>query len=341
MYVLVLKSREPISYGEESVGIKTLVKRIGILLPERGEIIQIPVILGNGFRGVLRDIMTNVFLEKVAEIAKKNNKKVEVDARVLLLMLSGGVLTRRGDEQVTARSIDNLRQKTEVLLPPNIMGFALSNVMIPSKIKVSVFYPVCSETFALVKDLVDKVKDKTNIDFDKLSSISVRNLIDEVQMMHKDDVSKLTNISLPEVKLTNISQADIIRGRQVQETQGEEESETQQRQREERGRARLQAIFQREYVVPGTVFIGFISEIVPLNDAERELLALSIEKLGKSAGVGGAIARGFGSFSIEYNDLDNLIPNDNSSKLNEFIESNLDKILETLKSNPEEWLRPT
>ncbi|OWJ54733.1 RAMP superfamily CRISPR-associated protein [Pyrodictium delaneyi] len=339
MYVLVLRSREPISYGEESVGIKTLIKRISILLPEQGEVLQVPVILGNGLRGVLRDTMTNVFLEKVAEIAKKNNKNVDVDARVLLLMLTGGVLRRRGEEQVTAKSIDNLRQKTGVLLPLNIMGFALSNVMIPSKIKVSVFYPVCSETFALVKDLIDQVKDETDIDFDKLSTVSIRNLIDEVQMMHKDDVSKLTNISLPGIKITNIGQADTIRGRQVQETRGEEESESQQGQQEERVRARLQAIFQREYVVPGTVFIGFISEIVPLSDAERELLALSVRKLKGSGGVGGAVARGFGSFSIEYNDLDKLIPSGNSSKLDSFIESNLDKILEVLKSNPEEWLR--
>ena len=44
MYVLVLRSREPISYGEEAVGIKTLIKRISILLPEQGEILQVPVI---------------------------------------------------------------------------------------------------------------------------------------------------------------------------------------------------------------------------------------------------------------------------------------------------------
>ena len=339
MYVLVLRSREPISYGEESVGIKTLIKRVSILLPERGEVLQIPVILGNGLRGVLRDVMTYVFLEKVAEIAKKKNKKeknkkVEIDARVLLLMLSGGVLTRRGEEQLTARSIDNLRQRVRVLLPLNVMGFALSNVMIPSKIKVSIFYPVCSETFALVRDLIDRVKDKIDIDFSRLSSISVRNLIDEVQMMHKDDIGRLTNISLPEVELINIDQADFVRGRYVEGSQSERKA----KQQEERVRGRLQAIFQREYIVPGTVFIGFISEVVPLNDVEKELLALSIRRLKESTGIGGAIARGFGSFSLEYNDLDNLVPDKASSKLNEFIESNLDKILEVLASNPEEWL---
>ena len=339
MYVLVLRSREPISYGEESIGVKTLIKRISILLPEQGEVIQVPVILGNGFRGVLRDVMTNVFLERVAKIAKENNKNVKVDARVLLLMCSGGVLTRRGDEQVTAKNIDNLRQKSGFLLPLNIMGFALSNVMIPSKIKVSVFYPICKETLPLIQDLVDQAKNRDGqsiIDINKLSSMSVKNLIDEVQMMHKDDIAKLANISLSNIEVVNIDRADTIRGRQVKEEQNKE-GKTEQEQQMEWRRARLQAIFQREYVVPGTLFIGYISEIVPLSEAERELLALSIERLGKSVGVGGAVVRGFGSFSVEYNSLDRLVQDD-SSKLNEFIKSNIDKILEILKSNPEEWL---
>ncbi len=337
MYVLVLRNREPVSYGEESVGIKTMIKRISILLPERGDIVQVPIILGNGIRGVLRDIMTYVFLEKVAEKAESKNKSVNVDARALLLMLTGGVLRRRGDEQVTARSIDNLRKRIEVLLPLSIMGFALSNVMIPSKIKISVFYPVCSETYQLIQDLIDKVKDKIEVNFDSLKQVSVKNLIEEIQMMHKDDVSKLASITLPNLKLTNISESDSIRGRQVQETT-EQEEESRASQGQERVRARLQAIFQREYVLPGTVFIGFISEIIPLNDAEKELLALSVKRIEESSGVGGAVARGFGSFSIEYSDLDNLVTSSNESKLDKFIEEKLCDILNALNSNPEDWL---
>lgn len=149
-----------------------MIKRISILLPERGDIVQVPIILGNGIRGVLRDVMTHVFLEKVAEKAESKNKSVNVDASALLLMFTGGVLRRRGDEQVTARSIDNLRKGIEVLLPLSVMGFALSNVMIPSKIKVSVFYPVCSETYQLIQDLIDKVKDKIEVNFDSLKQLS-------------------------------------------------------------------------------------------------------------------------------------------------------------------------
>lgn len=334
MYTLLIRNREPLSYGEESIGVKTLIKRISILLPQRGEVIQVPAILGNGFRGVLRDAMTYVFLEKVAEKAKAKDKNVEVDARVLLLMLTGGVLKRRGDEQVTAKSIENLRKKVELLLPLSTMGFALSNVMIPSKIKVSVLYPISKETFNLVKDLVEKVKGSiSSINFDKLKEISIKDLVGEVQMTHKDDISKLTSIHLENVNISNIGLADAIRGRgQGESTQESEEAS------EERVKTRLQAIFQREYVLPGTVFIGYISEIVPLTDAERELLSLSIKKLEKDIGVGGAVVRGFGSFTIEYSELPNKV-GEGESKLEKFIDDKLDDILKVLKSNPEEWLR--
>ncbi len=331
MYILVIRNREPLSYGEESIGVKTLIKKISILLPERSEVIQVPVILGNGFRGVLRDIMTYVFLEKVVEAARTDasNNNIDVDARVLLLMLTGGVLRRRVEEQVTGRNIENLRKRVELLPPLSIMGFALSNVMIPSKIKVSVFYPILNETFDLVRDLIENISDGVDaIDFKRLVEINVKNIIEEVQMMHKDDISKLASLSLRGVEISSIDSMDTIRGR----SQTEDQEETQ----EEGAGARLQAIFQREYVLPGTVFIGFIGEAVPLTDVERELLALSIKRLEDSSGVGGAVARGFGSFKIEYSGLNLNVQEE--SELNEFIKDNLSDILDILKSNPETWL---
>ena len=331
MYILVIRNREPLSYGEESIGVKTLIKKISILLPERSEVIQVPVILGNGFRGVLRDIMTYVFLEKVVEAARTDasNNNIDVDARVLLLMLTGGVLRRRVEEQVTGRNIENLRKRVKLLPPLSIMGFALSNVMIPSKIKVSVFYPILNETFDLVRDLIENISDGVDaIDFKRLVEINVKNIIEEVQMMHKDDISKLASLSLRGVEISSIDSMDTIRGR----SQTEDQEETQ----EEGAGARLQAIFQREYVLPGTVFIGFIGEAVPLTDVERELLALSIKRLEDSSGVGGAVARGFGSFKIEYSGLNLNVQEE--SELNEFIKDNLSDILDILKSNPETWL---
>ena len=331
MYVLLLQAREPISYGEESVGIKTLIKRVSLLLPERCEVIQVPVILGNGVRGVLRDVLTYTFLNKVAEVAKSKNKNVEVDARLLLLMLTGGVLRRREEAPITAKEIDALRKKVELLPPLNIMGFAIANVMVPSKIKVSTFYPICSETYSLIEDLINKIRDKLNVDVEKLKDIPLKKLISEIQMMHKDDVSRLVSAVPQGINVLNIGKADSIRGVSSEEAEGEESEKT----RKEREEVRLQALFQREYVLPGTLFIGYISEIVPLTDYERELLSLTIENIN---GLGGAVVRGFGAFRILYSDLKQVSTEEGDSKLREFIEKKLDDILNVLKSNPEDWL---
>jgi len=346
MYVLVFRNREPLSYGEESIGTKTLVKRVSILLPEEGsEPIQIPMILGNGIRGILRDIITQVFLERVAKVAgkgKEEKKEVEVDARLLLLMMSGGTLKERegkqravkekegveGEEkeraaagEVAAGVIKNIREKVNLLPPLSMMGFALANVMIPSKIKVSLFYPVCYETYNLINDLVDMIRGSVStVDFEKLKQVRIKDLVGEVQMMRKDDKSKLATLSIEGVNISNISEFKLA---------SEEEEEKKEA---------IQMRFQREYVVSGTVFIGYISEIFPLTPPEKELLALGINRM-KEIGVGGAIARGFGSFSLEYNGLGSVLPSGNKSILEEFIEKNLNNILEILRSNPEEWLK--
>jgi len=333
MYVLVFRSRELLSYGEESIGTKTLVKRVSILLPERGEPIQIPVILGNGIRGVLRDIITQVFLEKVAKVAEsgkegkkeeEEKRKVEVDARLLLLMMSGGTLRGRGEEGVVARVIiENLRERVGLLPPLSMMGFALANVMIPSKIKVSSFYPVCDETYNLIEDLVTMVQGSAStVDFEKLRQISVKDIVGEMQMMRKDDASKLVALSIRGIDVFGMSELNPVP----------------EEKKEEEERAPVQMRFQREYVLPGTVFIGYISEITSLTPPERELLALGIKRL-EEIGVGGAVARGFGSFSLEYNGLSGMLPSGNKSELEEFIKENLRDILEVLKSNPEDWLK--
>jgi len=334
MHVLLLQAREPISYGEESVGIKTLIKKVSVLLPGRGEIIEVPVILGNGIRGVLRDVLTYMFLNKVVEVAKNNNKDVEVDARLFLLMLTGGVLRRREEAPITARMIDALRRNVELIPPLNIMGFAIANVMVPSKIKVSTFYPICKETYGLVEDLINKIRTDLKI----AKEIPLKKLVSEIQMMHKDDVSRFVNVLPQAIKVSNIDKVDTMRGGSLGISEGEESKKEVAKKREETS---LQALFQREYILPGTLYIGYISEIVPLTTYEMELLKLAIENI---SGLGGAIARGFGSFRILYSDFAHIKEDSGpreekeSLGLRKFIENNLDEILNVLKTNPEEWL---
>ncbi|WP_448579736.1 RAMP superfamily CRISPR-associated protein [Thermosphaera sp.] len=335
MYVLLIQAHEPISYGEESVGIKTLIKKVSILLPERHEIIEVPVIFGNGVRGVLRDVLAYTFLNKVVEVAKNRNESVEVDARLLLLMLTGGVLRRREETPITAKEINDLKEKVKLLPPLNIMGFAIANVMVPSKIKVSTFYPICSETYDLVGDLIDKIENDLKNYIGKFKEIPLKKLVSEIQMMHKDDVSRLVNVLPQDVKVSNIDKIDTMRGTSLRVSEGEGSEKESTRERE---KSSLQALFQREYVLPGTLYIGYISEIVPLAGHEIELLKLAIENI---SGLGGAVTRGFGAFKMLYSDFEHTHNKEGDSELKKFIEDNFNKILSNLKTNPEEWLGTT
>ena len=135
-------------------------------------------------------------------------------------------------------------------------------------------------------------------------------------MMHKDDITRFVNLSTHHI--IKMEDVDKIRGIVSEESKDE--------------KVRLQALFQREYILPGTLFIGYITEIVPLTDYEKELLYLAINNI---SGLGGAIVRGFGAFKLVYSDFK---CNKECPSLRNFIEKNIDKILEILKSDPEKWL---
>lgn len=311
--VLVLEAKEPLSYGEETVGIKMLAKRTNLYLPEEGKIIAVPVILGNAIRGVLRDIMAETFIEEVLDHLEE---KPEWHAGALITLFSGGLL--RGEERaerVTAADIANKVADTmKKLLPLSIMGCALPGVMVPSKIKITVFYPVCKETGALVVDLIEKVENANlKNKLKKALDQSIEDLIIDVQMMRKDDIIKIMQLTKARgIKITGLQEA---------EGTGSQERPT------------VQMLFYRQALAPGTLLIGKLTELMPLSQEELGLLFLSLRRL---SAVGGAVARGFGEIAIHN------LPDPLEEALDAFrtyVKEHAKEISEYLAQSPESWIR--
>ena len=322
-YVFVIEAREPLSYGEETVGVKMLIKRINLFLPEKG-LISIPVILGNAIRGVLRDIMAEVFIEETRSNLKG---KPTWHAGALITLFSGGLL--RGEERMEritaadiAQKISNLLKK---LLPLSIMGCALPGIMVPSKIKVSIFYPVCKETEILIRDLVQKITDaELRAKLENAMKYSVEDFIIEVQMMRKDDTIKIVKL----IESKDISLKGIEKPLESKRENSKETSESKERRP-------VQMLFYRQALAPGTLLIGKLNELMPLSKEERGLLILSMRKLNA---IGGAVARGFGEIMI-YN-----LPEDSDKDVQafrEFIRKNAEQISKYLAMSPDNWVKKT
>lgn len=319
-YVLVLEAREPLSYGEETIGIKMLAKRINLYLPERGTIIAIPAVLGNALRGVLRDVMAEAFIEEVL----KHVKKPEWHAGALLTLFSGGML--RGEqrvERVTAAAVaERVAQVVRLLTPLSIMGCALPGIMVPSKVKLATFYPACEETRTLIDDLVERVEDeKLKGALKKSLEQSVENFIIDVQMMRKDDTMKVLQLTRARgIKVTGLEEA-VPEGEEAKKAKASEERPP-----------AVQMLFYRQALAPGTLLIGKLTELMPLSQEELGLLFLSLERL---SAVGGAIARGFGEVVIR-----NLpeAPEGTVEAFRNFVGEHAEEISDYLAKSPEKWL---
>ena len=317
-FVLVLEAKEPLSYGEETVGIKMLAKRISLYLPEDGRIIAVPVVLGNAIRGVLRDIMAETFIE---EVLAHLEEKPTWHAGALIALFSGGLL--RGEERVERVTAANVARRVadvmKKLLPLSIMGCALPGIMVPSKIKITTFFPVCEEAKALVVDLVERVGDEGLKDrLRRALEQSIEDLIVDVQMMRKDDTMKIMQLTEARgIEITHLERAV------------PEEAEGSRRQE----RPAVQMLFYRQALAPGTFLIGRLVELMPLSEEELGLLFLSLRRL---SAVGGAVARGFGEIAIH-----NLPepPEEVINAFREYVREHAEDISKHLAESPETWVR--
>ncbi len=294
---LTLQALEPISVGLESTGIKMLLYRMSVVKPS-GEVLEIPVIPGNSLRGVLRDAMAIQFLSDV----RKHNANISVHAGTAVSLFSGGILARSEEAGVSATDLDRLmREYVQYLLPISILGASIGKIMIPSKIKVGMGYPVTHETAFLVSHLGNVTPTQ------KLEDILV-----SVLMTRKDDRAKFGQLASLGVQLSGLDEF-------LQETAGQ------------RREVAVQQRFEREAVAPGTQFVTYIRETLPLTEPEKGLLFKTLDQLSS---VGGRIAGGLGEFKLTINNITNA--RTAQSEYERFIKEKSNQIADALKKNPQE-----
>ncbi len=294
---LTLEALEPISIGLESTGIKMLLYRMPVVTPS-GEVLEIPVIPGNSLRGVLRDAMAIQFLSDV----RKHQSNVSIHAGTALSLFSGGILARGEEAGVNAKDLDRLmKEYVQYLLPISILGASIGKIMIPSKIKVGMGYPITRETDFLVNHLISSPS----------STPSLEDILVSVLMTRKDDRAKFGQLADLGIQLSGLDEF-------LKEAGGEREVTVQQR-------------FEREAVAPGTKFVTYIRELLPLTAPE---MGLVLETLDQLSSVGGRIAGGLGEFKLT---LDSLSEADERARKAyiDFIKDQSSEIAKALKKNPQ------
>lgn len=141
----IFEAEEPIIHTEESIGNVSKIKRMKIM--DGGKSVSVPALSGNSFRGQLRDLIADRFVEMV----RGSNAKLKMTPDTYGVIFSGGVLKEGSD----------LGSKMEALMDAvpllRVWGSAFGNVMLPSKISVSHLIPLTKETRTLLSDRLDKL----------------------------------------------------------------------------------------------------------------------------------------------------------------------------------------
>lgn len=235
-------------------------------------IIDIPIYTGNGFRGLLRRVMAKLI------ISAAGAKGIELTASDLFIMINGG------GSNYSAQSIE-VENKVRQLNPQvSLFGVSLA---IAGRLIVTDLVPINP-----------LIREYSNDDNDTVFSKS--GLIKKMTFTTKDDVlvhSKYGKLINENEMVKWIDEQTITQNKRKQERNEDMSSE------EKTKKTGTQAIFQKEYIVPGTTLKGNISvrdgEISML---EYGLLLKTLEEMTKETlGSSGSIGFGIANYRIDVN----------------------------------------
>lgn len=153
-----------ISHGSETRGLTTMMRRESIIGAD-GELITVPLISGNAFRGRLR----RVGEEMMASTLKYRGRLTVAAAAALR---SGGALTKASADPISGQNLQRLRSLVPLI---SVFGCAGAGRLIEGCLQVGKLMPIATETQALLG---------------RTASLSFRDLIQVETYSHVDDADR-------------------------------------------------------------------------------------------------------------------------------------------------------
>lgn len=135
--------------GGQSFGINSKLRREKFVQPD-GNVEEVPVISGNGVRGMLRDLgMTHMCHALGYGETGEDGRPDGLSLPAFYFLFSGGSLTK-----VSGRGldIDRARELRELIPLVGVFGGAMGNQIMPGKLRVDKMIPICKETAHLLPE---------------------------------------------------------------------------------------------------------------------------------------------------------------------------------------------
>jgi hypothetical protein len=259
----LFEAKAPIIHTEETIGNVARIKRIKIL--DSGKPVLAPALSGNGFRGQLRDLIGDHFIEMVQE----DDQPVKMSPLMYGVIFSGGVLREKYKELGTHMEV--LMQAVPLL---RVMGSAFGDRMMPSKISVSHLVPLAQETESYLADTLAEFPEGGHALVEYLAEYQA---------------------NLPAVEELTFEEGPLTRKK-------DEENPILTRNVELSGEAveQQQMIYHVECITGGTMMLQRAGSKFPLSEVELGCLLDGLCAFARAPFVGGRGAAGYGRVEFAY-----------------------------------------
>ena len=137
-YEGTVTARSSIAHGAQSLGTITYLRRERFVLPNNTQE-EIPVISGNAWRGLLRDVAADLWWEKVGS--------PKMTLAVVHALWSGGALAKIAGPTLTGSRLASIRKAVPVV---GIFGTAGGGRIIDGCLQVGKMIPICKETSHII-----------------------------------------------------------------------------------------------------------------------------------------------------------------------------------------------
>lgn len=260
--------------GGQSFGINSKLRREKFVQPD-GSIEEIPVISGNGMRGMLRDRgMLHMCKQLGYGVDEKTGAVQGLSLGAFYFLFSGGALTSTGSRGI---DIDEARRVRGFIPLVGVFGGALGNAILPGKCKIGKVVPICQETNHLLPERFQG------------ASPSIWDYLQEEMYTRKDDEKNehLRGLIAPDVRgLLDVEHKKAALAKATNEPTGE----TGQKQ---------QMMYYVETFAAGTPFYWKIT-IDDASDIEFEAFITTLIEFSKMPYIGGKSNVGLGEVSIQF-----------------------------------------
>ena len=259
----LFEAKSPIIHTEETIGNVARIKRIKVL--DAGAPVSVPALSGNSFRGQLRDLIGDHFIEMVRE----NDSPVTMSPLMYGVIFSGGVLKAKYKELGT--HMKTLMQTVPLL---RVMGSAFGDRMMPSKISVSHLVPLAQETASYLSDTLAGFPESGYVLAERLAEYRANLPAAEELTFEEGPLTRKKDEENP-ILTRNVA----LEGERVEQQQ---------------------MIYYVECITGGTMMLQRVGSKFPLSEVELGCLLDGLRAFARAPFVGGRGAAGYGRVNFTY-----------------------------------------